>query len=521
VRRKDLGWLTFIVLLTAVAVWINFAPRAASQASTAASASPSGSASPSASADAAAASPSPAAATEPVRQVWLGRDVHTRLGLDLRGGTQVLLRSRDPNITPERLEQARGVIERRVNGLGLNEPNVQTSGTDRIIVELPEVASPEQALETIRSTGRLEFIDPQGQQLPTGQLVRTDLSPNPSLNTNDALGGTGTVSGTETLTDTANITASAELQAALSGPLYTVIADGAELDTGSVQPATDEVGTPAVAFSFTGNSAQSLQAFTSQNVGNPLSIVLDNRVVSTATINSTLPGSGQITTGTVQGRDQLLNLLRYGSLPVAFDVENSRIVSPTLGQESINASLLAGIIGLSAVALFMILYYRLPGVVAVVALLIYTALSFALYRLIPVTLTLAGIAGFILSIGLAVDGNVLIFARLKEELRRGRSLPSAVEEGFHHAWPSIRDSNVATLITTAILYWFGSNFGVSIIRGFAITLGLGVLLSLFTAVVVTRTFLRLLVRSGGFRRHWWYAVEEPTQPGGTTRTRLA
>jgi preprotein translocase subunit SecD len=323
------------------------------------------------------------------------------------------------------------------------------------------------------------------------------------------------------LTDTANITASAELQAALSGPLYTVVADGAELDTGSVQPTTDEVGTPAVAFSFTGDSAQSLQSFTSQNVGRPLSIVLDNRVVSSATINSTLPGSGQITTGTVQGRDQLLNLLRYGSLPVAFDVENSRIVSPTLGQESINASLLAGIIGLSAVALFMLLYYRLPGVVAVVALLIYTALSFALYRLIPVTLTLAGIAGFILSIGLAVDGNVLIFARLKEELRRGRSLPAAVEEGFRHAWPSIRDSNVATLITTAILYWFGSNFGVSIIRGFAITLGLGVMLSLFTAVVVTRTFLRLLVRSGAFRSRWWYAVEEPTQPGGTAQARIA
>jgi preprotein translocase subunit SecD len=122
---------------------------------------------------------------------------------------------------------------------------------------------------------------------------------------------------------------------------------------------------------------------------------------------------------------------------------------------------------------------------------------------------------------LAVDGNVLIFARLKEELRRGRSLPAAVEEGFRHAWPSIRDSNVATLITTAILYWFGSNFGVSIIRGFAITLGLGVMLSLFTAVVVTRTFLRLLVRSGAFRSRWWYAVEEPTQPGGTAQARIA
>ena len=349
--------------------------------------------------------------------------------------------------------------------------------------------------------------------MPLGTLVRTELSPEPQL------AGSAALTGTATTTDT--LIAAEEISAALAGPLFPVVADGAELDTSTVAPSADELGRPAVAFSFTGDSARQLQAFTSQNVGNPLAIVLDNRVISSATINSTLPGSGIITTGTAQEQTQLLNLLRYGSLPVAFEVESSRIVSPTLGDESIRASLLAGIIGLSAVALFMIIYYRLPGVLAVVALLIYTAISFALYRLIPVTLTLAGIAGFILSIGLAVDGNVLIFARLKEELRRGRSLTSSVEEGFRHAWPSIRDSNVSTLITTAILYWFGSNFGVSIIRGFAITLGLGVLLSLFTSVFVTRTFLRLVVRSPRFRNPWLYAVEAPTQPGGSAQTRIA
>ncbi len=497
-RRKDVGWLALIAVITAVALSVILAPRATSTT-------------PAASAGA---SPSPSAAAQtPPRQVWLGRDVHTRLGLDLRGGTQVLLHSREPDISAEQLEQARGVIERRVNGLGLNEPNVQTSGTDRIIVELPEVGSPEQALETIRSTGRLEFIDPQGQQLPLGTLVRTELSPEPQPAESAVI--------TDTATTTDTLIAAEEISAALAGPLFPVIADGAELDTGAVAPSADELGRPAVAFRFTGNSAQQLQAFTAQNVGQYLSIVLDNRIISSAQINSTLPGEGIITTGTQQEQAQLLNLLRYGSLPVAFDVENSRIVSPTLGEESIRASLLAGIIGLSAVAFFMIVYYRLPGVLAVVALLIYTALSFALYRLIPVTLTLAGIAGFILSIGLAVDGNVLIFARLKEELRRGRSLTSSVEEGFRHAWPSIRDSNAATLITTAILYWFGSNFGVSIIRGFAITLGLGVLLSLFTAVFVTRTFLRLVVRSPRLRSPWLYAVEEPTQPGGTAQTRIA
>jgi preprotein translocase subunit SecD len=485
VRRRDLGWLAFILLITAVALSVNLAPRA-----------------------------NPQDANDR-RELWLGRDVHTRLGLDLRGGTQVLLRSRDPNITTEELDQARGTIERRVNGLGVSEPTVQSSGTDRIIVELPEVSEPEEALELIRSTGRLEFIDSQGQTLPTGLLVRTELSPEPSLRQTDG------VTDTAALTDTATLTATEELSAALAGPLYPVVADGKELVLNSVQPSQGELGQPAVSFEFGGDSAQQLQAFTAQNVGRPLSIVLDNRVVSSANIQSPLPGSGQITTSSAQERDALLNLLRYGSLPKAFDVETSRIVSPTLGLESVNASLIAGAIGLVAVALFMIMYYRLPGLLAVLALLIYTAISFALYRLIPVTLTLAGIAGFILSIGLAVDGNVLIFARLKEELRRGRSLVTAVEEGFRHAWPSIRDSNAATLITTMILYWFGSSFGVSIIRGFAITLGLGVVISLFTSVVVTRTFLRLVVRSSLFRKHWWYAVEEPTQPSGTAQARVA
>jgi preprotein translocase subunit SecD len=247
-------------------------------------------------------------------------------------------------------------------------------------------------------------------------------------------------------------------------------------------------------------------------VGKLMAIVLDNRVQSVATIQAVLPGSGQISTGTVADRDAIYNVLKYGSLPVVFEVESSRSVSATLGQDSINASLIAGIIGLASVAFFMIVYYRLPGVVAVVALLIYSLISFAIYRLVPVTLTLPGIAAFILSIGLAVDANVLIFARTKEELRRGRPYMMAVEQGFDHAWPSIRDSNNATLITSIILYWFGSNFGVSIIKGFALTLALGVIISLFTANAVTRTLLRLLVRTGRFNRPSYFAVEERPEP---------
>jgi preprotein translocase subunit SecD len=452
--------LLLVALVTILATWINLAPRA-----------------------------NPKDANDK-RELWLGRDVHTRFGLDLRGGTQVLLRAVDQNVNAADLDLARGTIERRVNGLGVAEATVQTSGNNRIIVELPDVADPRQALDTIRSTGKLEFVDPAGQQLTDGQWVRT--------------------SGSPTLPATAPVT---ETKAAASMPVLKVIADGKDLDLNSVQPGVEQTSAkPFVAFSFRQPSATTLEQFTAANVNKPMAIVLDNKVQSVATIQSALPGSGQITTANVADRDAIYNVLKYGSLPLRFEVETSRSVSATLGQDSIYASLIAGIVGLTAVALFMLVYYRLPGLLADIALLIYTLISFALYRFIPITLTLAGIAGFILSIGLAVDANVLIFARLKEELRRGRPLGVAVEQGFEHAWPSIRDANASTLITSMILYWFGSNFGVSIIKGFALTLALGILVSLFTAIVITRTFLRLVVRSGRFNHPWYYAVDAPRTP---------
>ena len=475
-RRRDINLLILVVLVTLLALWIDFTPRS---------------------------NPSD---RNDRREMWLGiRDVHTRFGLDLRGGTQVLLRATDPNVTKEQLDLARGTIEQRVNGLGVAEATVQTSGNNRIIVELPDVAQPEQALQTIRSTGKLEFVDPAGQQLTDGQLVRTTGSP--TLPATKPVTATAGATGTAALSQTQAVS-----NTAATGPILKVIADGKDLDLGSVQPGIDQTGKPYVAFAFKGSSAQSLQQFTAANVGKPMAIVLDNKVQSVATIQQALPGSGQITTSSTADRDAIYNVLKYGSLPIRFEVETSRSVSATLGQDSITASLIAGIVGLVAVALFMLIYYRLPGLLADVALLIYTAITFALYRFIPITLTLAGIAGFILSIGLAVDANVLIFARLKEELRRGRPLAVAVEHGFEHAWPSIRDANASTLITSMILYWFGSNFGVSIIKGFALTLALGILVSLFTAIVITRTFLRLVVRSGRFANPWLYAVDAPRLP---------
>jgi preprotein translocase subunit SecD len=199
--------------------------------------------------------------------------------------------------------------------------------------------------------------------------------------------------------------------------------------------------------------------------------------------------------------------LKYGSLPIPLKVVTSETVGPTLGQDSLNKSLVAGFIGMTVVILFMALYYRLPGIIADLALLCYALITYALFRMIPVTLTLPGIAGFILSVGVAVDANVLIFERIKEELRSGRSLKQSIDLGWNRAWPSIRDSNFSTLITCVILFWFGNTFGASIVKGFSLTLAIGVMVSMFTAIVVTRTFLHLVLDNINFTRHSrWFGV---------------
>jgi preprotein translocase subunit SecD len=235
-----------------------------------------------------------------------------------------------------------------------------------------------------------------------------------------------------------------------------------------------------------------------------MSIVIDKEVVSSPTINGAISSQGIIEGVPPQEVENLVIQLKAGALGVPLDVVQSRTVGPSLGRDSIDRSVIAGIVGLGIVGLFMILYYRLPGLVSVLALVIYTAVVFAIFKLIPVTLTLAGIAGFILSIGMAVDANVLIFSRIKEEVRAGKALRPAVESGFANAWPSIRDSNITTMITTFILYLFGNYTGTSIITGFALTLFIGVVISMFTAITVTRTFLRVLVDAGITNIRWWF-----------------
>jgi preprotein translocase subunit SecD len=469
VRSREVYWLILILLTGGLAAWIVFAPD----------------------------------------DQFLGRDVSTRLGLDLQGGTQVLLKAPDPNVDPELMRTAAGVIDRRVNGLGVSEAIVQQSGNDRVIVELPGVENPEQAIETLRGTGQLEFIDPQGQFIPPGTVVRTSGNPEPAALATP-------------ITDTAGVTSAATLTDTANNPfanmVFQAITQGKDLDTAQVQLTISQgsIGSePAVAFRWLNESATQLAQFSAQNVGRPMCIVLDNVVESCPTINNALTGGeGIITTSSQEDAQRIFNQLKYGALPVPLQVETSRTVTATLGENSVEASIVAGAVGLGVVALFMLLFYRLPGLLAVMALLIYTLITFAFYRFIPITLTLAGIAGFILSIGLAVDANVLIFARLKEELRRGRSLRVAVEQAFDEAWPAIRDSNVSTLITSTILYLFGNSFGVSIIKGFALTLGLGILVSMFTAIIVTRTLLRLMV-DFNITNPWLYGLDRTTDTAQT------
>jgi preprotein translocase subunit SecD len=268
---------------------------------------------------------------------------------------------------------------------------------------------------------------------------------------------------------------------------------GAAIDTVAVQ--VGQAGGYVVAFKLTSEGSRIFSAFTSAHIGDILAIVLDKKVISAPSINSAITEGEGVIEGnfTQEEADTLTVQLLYGSLPVPLKVVETRTVGATLGADSLNKSLLAGAIGFAIVILFMILYYRLPGVVAAVAIILYALITFALFRLIPVTLTLPGIAGLMLSTGSALDANILIFERLKEELRAGRALGQAVDLAWKRAWPSIRDANIATLITSAILFWFGSSFGATIVKGFSFTLAVGVIVSLFSAIIVTRTFLALVL----------------------------
>jgi preprotein translocase subunit SecD len=443
---------------------------------------------------------------------FLGLDTHLREGLDLQGGQQILLEADVPSdqaISSQSLEVARKVIENRVNALGLSEPVVQVSPPRRIVVELPGYDKPEEALALLKNTALLEFVE-SPYALASGQEIRTDyLSSSASGAAQTETPSTATQSSTPQVSPTPGASSSESPTPSSEEPVFHTIMTGAMLV--SAQVGRDEGGKPDVLFNLNGEGAKIFADYTSKHINGFLAIILDKKVVSCPTIEGAIPGgSGRISGNfSLEEANQLAIYLTFGSLPIPLKVIRSQSIGPSLGQDSLRRSLIAGIIGLSAVALFMLFYYRLPGALADLALGMYALTSLTIYRLLPVTFTLPGIAGFILSVGMAVDANVLIFERMKEELRGGRVLRDAVDMGFSRAWSSIRDSNISTLITCSILVWFGNTFGASIVKGFALTLAIGVLVSMFTAIVVTRNLLHLVLDRIDFStRHSWFGIHD-------------
>lgn len=383
------------------------------------------------------------------------------LGLDLQGGSYLVLEAQDTpqaQVTPEAVDAAMRVIENRIDQLGLVEPTLQRQGSRRIIVELPGIQDPERAIELIGKTALLEFVDTSITQLPKGARWSAD-------------GKT----------------------IAMPPPAQPIKLDKKVILTGAdladAQASFDETTSePVVNFQFKGKGAKAFEEFTAKNVGRYLTIVLDSEVISSPVIRDRITGGrGQISGGygdITEARD-LAVLLRGGALPVPVDVIERRSVGPTLGRDSIERSLRAGAVAVVMVFLFMLLLYRLPGLLADVALSMYALLLMAALVVLGATLTLPGIAGFILSVGMAIDANILIFERIKEELRAGKTIRSAVASGWTRAFSAILDSNVTTLIGGVVLIMLGTGP----VKGFAVTLAVGVLISMFTAIIVTRVFI--------------------------------
>ncbi len=416
------------------------------------------------------------------------------LGLDLQGGAQLTIQVKTTpeikQITPKELEAVLSVVEGRVNGLGVSEPVVQTVGNDQILVQLPGVNDPKEAERVLGGTAQLDFRKQKPgteAQLPIEQQVRH-----------------GLLQKQAELRKNGDAKAIAENQAAIERSNQAILQlfeplnlTGKNLKDAGYAPAQTS-NSWEVTLRFDKDGGEKFAQMTKElaGTGRTIGIFLDNALISSPVVGpefaqTGITGGNAVITGnfTSQSSKELAVQLRGGALPVPVEIVENRTVGATLGQDSIRRSIYAGVGGLALVVIFMAVYYRLPGVIADLALMINAVLTMALFALLGVTLTLPGIAGFILSIGMAVDGNVLIFERTREELRTGKTLYRSVESGFYRAFPSILDGHVTTLISCLVLFWLGSG----LVKGFALTLGLGVAVSMFTAVTCSRTFMLLLV----------------------------
>ncbi len=446
-----------------------------------------------------------------IHTLGIDRDIEVVQGLDLQGGSRVLLQvAPGTDYDDATLDQARRNVERRVNGLGVTEAVVQRQGADRIIVELPGVKEQSVAFESIKSTGLLEFVDFSSVgagQIPEGACILT--TEQVALTEARLPEGQEPPPYEEYTCPSEDIENPSEDSAILNnGQPFRTIMTGAGLSDAAAAPYGQIGSAWAVNFALRGGGdrVDDFENYVANNPNRPMAIVLDGRLISYPTIQPGLSDSaragtmdGGVITGNFSQEEArvLAAQLKYGALPVPLEIIAFDTIGPSLGQISVERSIRAGIIGVATVLLFMLVYYRVPGIAANLALLLFTVINFALYKFIPVTLSLPAITGFLISIGTAVDGNILIFERMKEELRKGRTMERAIEAGFERAWTSIRDSNISTIIITLILYFFGNAFGASAVQGFAITLGMGLIINLFTAVIATRTFLHSIVLLAG------------------------
>ena len=363
-----------------------------------------------------------------------------RQGLDLQGGTHVVLEAEDTpeaKVNDDAMERVVRIMEKRVNELGLTEPIIQRQGARRIIVELPGIKDPDKAIQVIGKTAMLEFKDEAGNTVLTG----TDLK--------------------------------------------------------DAKEQTDQQGQNLVALDFSEEGGQKFADLTMRNVGKRISILLDGEVLTSPNVKEPITGGKAVITGsrTLEEAHNLAILLRSGALPVKVNIIETRTVGPTLGQDSKDKSEFAFAIGIAAVLIFMLLFYRLSGFIADISLMAYVVMLLAALKFLDATLTLPGVAGIILSIGMAVDANVLIFEHFKEEYRQGKTLRAAMNAGFKRAFTTIFDSNITTIIAAIVLFMFGTGS----IRGFAITLGLGVVLSMLTAISLTQYMLKLLIGANLFQ----------------------
>jgi len=387
-----------------------------------------------------------------------------KLGLDLQGGVHLTYKADLSAIKPAEagnaMEGLRDVIERRVNAFGVGEPLVQVEksagGDQRLIVELPGVTNVNEAIKMIGETPFLEF---KTENPAADKLTEEEKK------------------------DSSKVFVSSDLTGRY---LKKAILD---FDQTTFEP--------IISLEFNDEGGKLFAKMTKENVGKSIAIFLDGAPISVPNVREEITGGKAQITGqfTPQEAKLLVQRLNSGALPVPVSLISQQSVGPTLGEKFLAKGVMAGIYGMILVSLFLILWYRLPGLAAVLALGLYTIIILALFKLIPVTLTAAGIAGFILSVGMAVDANILIFERMKEELKKGKNLQSAISEGFSRAWLSIRDSNISSLITAGILFWMGT----SMIKGFALTLGVGILISMFSAITVSRTFLLAIGLKGESR----------------------